>query len=307
MNGIFLVKNMGIKEEYISCLKPAGEIVNTVIFRPIAFPIVMFGKKMKITPNAITMVSGIFQFISAYLFLIQNDPITLVLAGLFLFIKQIGDCVDGSLARNNDQSSEKGALLDLSIDTLGMFLMTLAIAINQFNRDGDPIVYLYFILFFISFAVQCHIHADVRTRYTKQLNEDFEESYFINIGNSDESNGDNNFLNKIITETIKAETRLFLQLSPGIDLSKYQNTQQYEEIRLLYRKRFKNSAILWSVIGGSATILEIVIFAWIGEIGYIWFMSIIFNNFLIILLSYMQNNYTPRFEEKINEINGNKN
>ena len=108
-----------------------------------------------ITPNQITLISGLFGIIGSIL-LFMNDPLYLVLAGIFLQLFCILDGVDGDVARAKKMQSLFGKWFDVFFDKLNDFLIILGLSVGQYWRTNDiTFLYLGIILmgsvFFIQF------------------------------------------------------------------------------------------------------------------------------------------------------------
>ncbi|MHA1672723.1 MAG: CDP-alcohol phosphatidyltransferase family protein, partial [Promethearchaeota archaeon] len=96
-------------------IKPQGEIVNTLLYRPLSYPFVRLAAKLKLTPNFVTGLS----FLSAFLAAIFFGFGKVYLGALFFFLRHYFDCADGALARMTKNFSKYGAMLDGIGDTVG--------------------------------------------------------------------------------------------------------------------------------------------------------------------------------------------
>ena len=70
-------------------------------FASIAIPLVIFFKLLRIHPNWVTFISFVTLFLSSYFSIIGS----FAFAGIFIIITFVLDCVDGILARINNQQS----------------------------------------------------------------------------------------------------------------------------------------------------------------------------------------------------------
>jgi phosphatidylglycerophosphate synthase len=80
-----------------------------------AFPITNLIAKIKfITPNSVTIVSGILGLLAAYYFFLNE----ILIGTLYIYFSFLLDCVDGNLARKTKRTSKIGAKLDNTTDTI---------------------------------------------------------------------------------------------------------------------------------------------------------------------------------------------
>lgn len=110
-----------------------------------------------LTPNHITIISGIFGIIGA-LMLFINQHEYLILSSFLIQIYAILDLVDGDIARIKKLQSNFGMWLDIFFDKLIDFLIVLSISLGVFFETKDPMVLilgiaLMGILFFNQFIM----------------------------------------------------------------------------------------------------------------------------------------------------------
>lgn len=103
--------------QYRSMLKATEveEVLDLVLFRPLAFGLVKLVQPTSITPNQITLISLIMGLASAACYW-QGTPTYFMWGAVLLFLTNLFDCADGMLARVRGTSSLTGYLFDGLVD-----------------------------------------------------------------------------------------------------------------------------------------------------------------------------------------------
>lgn len=101
------------------------EIFDLIFYRPLAFVFVKTIYKFPVTPNQITLLSMIIGLLAAWQFSLGTTE-AMIIAGLFLIISNILDCVDGQLAR----LQKSGTLLGRVIDGIADYIVGVAIFVS---------------------------------------------------------------------------------------------------------------------------------------------------------------------------------
>jgi phosphatidylglycerophosphate synthase len=109
------------------------------------------------TPNQITVLSGLFGVIGAFLLVFQNH-ILLILAAVCIQLFAALDLVDGNIARAKKLQSVFGHWLDIFFDKLNDFLLISALTIGAYRAVGKEHVLLLGLglmglVFFIQFVM----------------------------------------------------------------------------------------------------------------------------------------------------------
>ena len=90
-------------------------LVDILFFDWLAIPLTNLLAKVRfITPNSVTVVSGILGLIAAWFFYLNE----IFIGVIYIYFSFLLDCVDGNLARKTKRTSKIGAKLDSSADTL---------------------------------------------------------------------------------------------------------------------------------------------------------------------------------------------
>ena len=110
--------------------------------------------KTSLTPNQITIISGIFGMVGAY-FLTCQSRIDLIYASVFIQLFTILDLVDGDIARMKKLQSQFGKWLDIFFDKLNDFLIILGLSVGVYLRTNSiSTLYLGIILMGLVFFIQ---------------------------------------------------------------------------------------------------------------------------------------------------------
>lgn len=96
-----------------------------------AIPFIKLCIYLKIKPNFLSFVGLVVVILGSYFFFTINR----VYGVIFIFLGSAIDGLDGPLARTLDTQSDRGALLDSTIDRVGELIIWSVIAINYVNTD----------------------------------------------------------------------------------------------------------------------------------------------------------------------------
>jgi len=124
------------------------------LYNRLSKPISMIVVKTSLTPNQITIFSGILGMIGAF-FLMQHSRANLITAAVFIQLFTILDLVDGDIARIKGLHSHFGKWLDIFFDKLNDFLIILGLSVGVYIRTNNiSALYLGIILMGLVFFIQ---------------------------------------------------------------------------------------------------------------------------------------------------------
>ena len=133
---------------------PQRKNIFEAIYSKISKPISVVLFKTFLTPNQITIISGLFGIIGAYL-LTCDDKINLIYAAIFIQLFTILDLVDGDIARMKGMQSYFGKWLDIQFDKFNDLLIILGLSVGVFLRTNNiSALYLGIILMGLVFFIQ---------------------------------------------------------------------------------------------------------------------------------------------------------
>jgi len=282
---------IGISIEYKKTTKKVSEVINSVLYRPLGFPLVLLGKKLKLTPNFFTALSLISMLFSAYFY----SQSMIYWAAVLLFVKQILDCVDGSLARLTNQFTKFGGLFDFLGDVIGFIVVILCMAYAESSAESNSIYYLYYILMAISTAIGTLMFNTAKTQYLEVLSGKKDP---VEISYEKSSSKFKVLLKKILS--LPVDLFRYLTKFPDISSPMYSSFDRHylsqAEKEQVFEKYFSPLMNLWSFMAGGATITAIVIITLFDAVNLINIVipsSIIA---MIILLSQIQRHVAKKFE-----------
>ncbi len=280
-------------EEYQKTTKKVSEVINSVLYRPLGFPFVLLGKKLKLTPNFFTALSLISMLFSAYFY----SQSMIYWAAIFLFVKQILDCVDGSLARLTNQFTKYGGLFDFLGDVIGFIVVILCMGYAESNLENNSIYYLYYILMAISTAIGTLLFNTAKSQYLNILSgkkDPVEKTYKKSSSK----------FTVLLKKTLNLPVDLFKYLTkfPDISSPMYSSIDRHflpeiEKVEV-FEKYFGPLMNLWSFIAGGASITAIVILTLFNQVRLINIILPVSIFTMIILLSNIQRRVAKKFKWK---------
>ena len=133
---------MKIFEDYKKSLKmlEVEEVLDLIIYRPLAFIFVKLIVGTNLTPNQITTTALIFGIIASLLFYF-NTPTAFLIAGILFIIYDVLDCADGQLARIKKNGTPLGRVLYGLADYIVTTLAYLFIGIGFASNSEDPLLF----------------------------------------------------------------------------------------------------------------------------------------------------------------------
>lgn len=142
----------------------SDELINTYVLRPVAGFLVRILYRTPITPNQVTVAAMLIGFVAA-LFYFAASPISILLAGICVTLKDLLDSADGQLARAKHQYSRSGRFLD----SIGDFLVNLSVftAIGYIltTSQGDFLYAALALLGFCGLTLRVSYHVYYQTSF----------------------------------------------------------------------------------------------------------------------------------------------
>lgn len=129
---------MNIREEYKKSLKmlEVEELLDLILYRPLALVFVRFVYKTPLTPNGVTFMSLLSGLASAYSFAEGTVP-GMAWGGIWYAIANTLDCSDGQLARLQGSGTPLGRLVDGVVDWVISVAIFAGLAIGMQRMSGD--------------------------------------------------------------------------------------------------------------------------------------------------------------------------
>jgi CDP-alcohol phosphatidyltransferase len=129
---------MNIKEEYKKSLKmlEVEEVLDLVLYRPLALVFVRFVYKTPLTPNGVTFMS-LLSGLAAAFFFSQGTVSGMAWGGIWYAIANVLDCSDGQLARLQGSGTPLGRLVDGVVDWVISVAIFVGLGMGLQRSTGD--------------------------------------------------------------------------------------------------------------------------------------------------------------------------
>ena len=127
-------------QEYRAMLKAPEleEILDLVLFRPVAFVLVKLIQPTRITPNHVTLFSFLPGLAAGWCFW-QGTTDFFLAGSILLFFTNVLDCVDGMLARVRGTGSLVGYVLDGLVDYVTQIFLIIGVIHGMAVLTGQPL------------------------------------------------------------------------------------------------------------------------------------------------------------------------
>jgi phosphatidylglycerophosphate synthase len=279
---------MNIREEYKKSLKmlEVEELLDLILYRPLALVFVRFVYKTPLTPNGVTFLSMLGGLASAYSFA-QGTASGMAWGGIWYAIANVFDCSDGQLARLQGSGTPLGRLVDGVVDWFISVAIFAGLAIGLQRSTGDASVW-----FIVSISgIASAVHAFFFDLYQQQ---------FISI-----VRGQKNFVDQevekvhlhLATSNGSAQ-RLYKRLVLSIYLRYLEAQRSSRSSELegrqyppdLYRAMNKNVMRFWTLLGPTTNRSLLIVAGLLNNAAvFLWPVLTIGNILLVIALVWQRN------------------
>ena len=139
---------MGLFQQYKASLKVVEieEIMDLILYRPLAFIFVKATYSTAITPNQVSSIAMLFGVIAGILFGFGTKNFVLAAAGFYL-VCNILDCADGQIARLKNNGTKVGRIVDGFIDYVVSFSVYVGIAVGLTAMQCGGLLHLKYNVF----------------------------------------------------------------------------------------------------------------------------------------------------------------
>lgn len=240
-----------ITKEYKKSIKSfdTEENIDLAFFRPAGFAWACLFRKIKVTPNFVTIASIFIGMAGGACFYFPNLYINI--AGILLMVwAGMYDCADGMLARLTGQKSELGRFLDGIAGDFWFLAIYLAIVLRSNHFIGYFHEHLWILWVVMAGAAICHsAQAAIADRYRQMHllivngSGGSELDSYVSLKERYEAlNWKKNFFEKLYLYLYSNYTRLQTSLSPQMEKlykvwkSKYPNFELPDNLRLKFRE-----------------------------------------------------------------------
>jgi phosphatidylglycerophosphate synthase len=142
------------------------ELVDLHVHRPLAARLIPLLVRTPITPNQVTILSGLTGILAGICFALgTRRPVLCLVSGVLLFLSVVLDCCDGQLARARGISSTTGAILDGIADYLVGIALAIGGSYYMATTFHSPWFWLLGLAGAVSAAVQSALFDHAKTHY----------------------------------------------------------------------------------------------------------------------------------------------
>lgn len=288
-----------IIREYKATLKPreTEEFINQYLNRPAAFLVAKWFKKLKASPNVVTVFSLLFGVSSGYCFAKGENSFVLA-GGILLQLMIIFDCADGQLARITGKSSSFGKTLDGLADILTHFSIFYGVAFALYRESGN--ILPFFLAVIAQASMYLHImlydhFKNVFINVTKQEYTDRVES-IEELREKPHSENQHSKVKLLVSRLYYLFYKLeYIVVSIGYlpitnnfyDL--FPDTERIDRAtKELFYREMRVSVKIWSLIGDTIHLTIFVVFGILNMISFIFPFLIISTNLLMLFALFYQ-------------------
>lgn len=274
---------MNIKEEYKKSLKmlEVEELLDLILYRPLALVFVRLVYKSPLTPNGVTFMSLLSGLVSAYEFA-QGTVSGMAWGGIWYAIANVLDCSDGQLARLQGSGTPLGRLVDGVVDWIISIAIFAGLAIGMVGSTGDTTIW-YLVT---AAAITSAVHAFFFDLYQQQ---------FISIVRGQQNFVDRE-LEKIRQQASGSGGGMFKQLFLSIYIKYLEAQSNSRSAKVpayppdLYRSTNKNVMRFWTLLGPTTNRSLLIIAGLLNNASiFLWPVITIGNIVLVIALMWQRN------------------
>jgi phosphatidylglycerophosphate synthase len=284
-------------EEYKASLKmpEVEEVIDLLIYRPLAFLVVISVYNTKIKPDHLTLAAMTMGIIGGCFYAFGTHP-TCITGAVFYILFNILDCSDGQLARIKKNGSPAGRLLDGIADYIAAIAVFTGIAIGYSgNPDQPSSMVLLLFLAGLSIIVQDTLVDYFRTRFLDivlKRENTFNEGLMVF---------------KKEYENIRKEKGKWLKKAIVLIYLKYSQLQKiitskkrsFKLVNATPEEYFnKNKLIIrfWVLMGPSAKITVLIICSFFARFDIFFWTILVGLNILAVILRLIQYRIDKSFE-----------
>ncbi len=275
------------------------EIVDLLIFRPLAHLVVKIVYHTNLTPNQISFLSVVSCFIASALYAVAT-PLTWMIGAGFYFFYCVLDCVDGQIARLKGTGTKTGRIVDGVADYVSHFFLYIGLIVAMVRmKAAFPLPFLDDVIlpgwvWVLLTAATVVAHAMLLDHYRNVFmamtrgDNDWEEDEVEEFTNEYErlKKANEKPFDRAIIRAYLGYTGLFLKFQ-GKKSDKDRIEKKYDPDE--YYKRNLLAIRLWGFIGGSTNILIFAVMSFFMLIKeYFWFTVFVTNIYMLLVLIYQK-------------------
>lgn len=266
-----------------STLKDLEDILDLIFNRFPAYLIVRVAAPLKISPNALTLMSFLLTCAATWSYVRGR----LGLAALFIYLKIIFDCSDGQLARYAKIHTAHGRFYDEVADISGQFLLFGGIGYAMMRSGFSWPVFLSLCASLFFMGADITLFQNFRRLYTVTY-----ENRYVPPAPARTGKGIFSAAFAVINglDQLREWTTRIIPV-PDINAFAEKNgldAGQKESLRAAYRKRFRPVVYALSLVAGTAHLFALAILALLKRLDWIFPVFVIWFNVLLAAVAAYQ-------------------
>jgi phosphatidylglycerophosphate synthase len=298
---------LSVIKQYKDSLKTieAEEILDLLIYRPVAFFLVKITYSLNITPNQVSATAMLVGIAAGIMFGFGASEY-LTIGAILYFLCNVFDCADGQIARLKNNGTKVGRAIDGFIDYVVSIAVFIGIAVgmvHEFNHHSlllygngvlriNPVVYIWIIMALaaLSSAAQAFCFDFYRNKFLEivygkfspledQVKEFTEEKRRLEDNPETAGIMDNVLVSLYLTYT-KLQLKLQGDSLQNADIKKPNPKVYFLQNKMLLR--------LWSFLGSTTHITICIVCALANNMELFFLICILPLNFLFLLLYFTQ-------------------
>jgi hypothetical protein len=308
---LFLIRKirtrMQIEQTYKSI--ETEETLDLILYRPIGFKIALFSKRFGLTPNTVTILSGITGIIAGHLFYYKYTS-TLVSGIFFMMLSQALDGADGQLARMTKNYSRYGRILDGFTGNVIFVVIYLHICARLISDGYSIFIFLLVIISGLCHSIQSAMADYYRNGFLQyavpgkkgelELSEDINKRYGLLKWNSDF--GEKFLMRVYLNYTIEQEffAKYFKQLKIKTDKSFNGTLPVY--LSLNYAKKARPLVKYFNILTTNTRLTALFIALAIHKPLLYFAFEMTILNVLLVYVVYKQERISKSIIDKIDHL-----
>jgi len=239
-----------------------------LIYRPLAFVVVMLTKALPLNPNHYSLMA-LLSAIYAGVQFSHGDIAGLWHGGIGVFLFSVFDCCDGMIARLKKNGSELGEIIDMFVDLVSNIFFYVGLYLGL-TKNLIPNQYPW--LVFIS-ALSILLNATIYNFFKKQ--------YLAYYNNRPNWKSDEAIKYHEIYDRLKGSPRNYfwcflIRLSFGFSAAQKNEDEIIKYNGREYISKNKKLLPMWAISSGSSHLTFLSLFTIFANIDYFYFVTIAF-------------------------------
>lgn len=284
------------------------ECIDIWFYRPLGFRCALLARKLKITPNMITVFS-IFVGVAAGLFFYPSDLKWNIVGMVLLVLANLMDSTDGQLARLTNNHTRLGRILDGLAGDLWFICIYIVCVLRLLNEGFSNWIWLL-----ASLAGLSHIFHAAMADYYRNIH------LFIIKGRKGSEQDNSKAMTQLLHQTRFSEkpfekiclwfyrnyTRQQEMLTPKMQILLERlrtrfNDEIPEDLRHDLRMANKSNMPLTNILQFNTRVIVLFICLFVGQVWWYFVFDVVIMNAILLVLIIREENFAKRFIKRTDE------